>query len=401
MNTTAIICEYNPLTNGHVKHLDIARKETKADAILCVMSGSFTQRGEAAILDKYVRAELAIMNGADIVVELPTLYAISPADNFAYGAMKIIKAYPDVKYLSFGSECGDIKLLKEAADLLYEEPDEFKIILKKYLEKGTLFPKARAQALEDYVVLKGLNKEIGEIINSPNNTLAIAYINAAKQLNVNIKFHTIKRETNYNSETLDELLPSAKAVREALNSNKREEIKNHVPENVYNTLVEFKTREFSLGDMILFKIRSLDGYKFEHYYDVTGGIHNRIKIAAETSNSYEEMINKAKSKNVTLARIKRICLYALFDIEQKLYDDALNYPAYIQILAINANLKDKILSDIAKNTKNTLTRYSDVNRVDRQLRALIKLDFTAQGTLSIANKATNVSRKMVVVSPNI
>ena len=100
MKITAIICEYNPLTKGHAEHIRRARLETGADTILCVMSGSFTQRGEAAIADKYMRAEQAIHAGADIVVELPTIYAISPADNFAYGAIKTISAFPDVNYLS-------------------------------------------------------------------------------------------------------------------------------------------------------------------------------------------------------------------------------------------------------------------------------------------------------------
>ena len=133
MKITAIICEYNPLTNGHVKHLELARQQTEADTILCVMSGSFTQRGDASIADKYLRAEQAVVHGADIVVELPTIYAISPADNFAYGAIKTISAFDDVEYVSFGSECGDINKLTMLAELFANEPQEYSEILQKHL----------------------------------------------------------------------------------------------------------------------------------------------------------------------------------------------------------------------------------------------------------------------------
>ena len=124
MKTVAIICEYNPFTNGHLRHMLATKEETGADTVICIMSGSFTQRGDAAILDKYQRAEIAGRCGADMVVELPLIYSISPADNFAFGAIKILSVLPDVEYLSFGSECGDTSLLKKAADFLADTVEE-------------------------------------------------------------------------------------------------------------------------------------------------------------------------------------------------------------------------------------------------------------------------------------
>lgn len=400
MNITAIICEYNPLTNGHVKHLKCAKEETNCDAIFCIMSGSFTQRGDAAILDKYIRAELAIMNGADIVVELPTVFSTSPADNFAIGAMRIIALIPNINCLSFGSECGDIEKLQEIAKIIFEEPEEYKDILRKKLDEGLSFPKARAESLKIYIENNNLNKDLTDIIDSPNNILAISYINAAKELKLNINFHTVARNNNYASENLEEELPSAMAIRSALYNDKKHLIEKSVPKNVYNTLLQYRPRLFALGDIILFKIRSLNGYDFAKYYDVSGGVHNWIKIAAEKSNSYEELLENSKNKNITLSRIKRICIYALLDITQSLYEEILKAPAYIQILAINKNLKDNLLSCLSSYTSNVLTRYSDINWVDKSLRASIKLDFTAQGVLNIANKNKKLPRSMIIIERN-
>ncbi|HHX48877.1 MAG TPA: nucleotidyltransferase family protein [Clostridiales bacterium] len=397
MKITAIICEYNPLTNGHVKHINYAKKETNCDAIFCIMSGSFTQRGEAAILDKYIRAALAVLNGADIVVELPTIFAVSPADNFAMGAMRIISLIPDITHLSFGSECGDIDKLNEVAKIIFEEPEEYKNKLREKLNEGLSFPKARAEAFKFYVNGQNLNKELISIIDAPNNILAISYINAARKLNLDIKFHTITRTNNYASENIEEQLPSALAIRNALYNNKKHLIKQNVPTNVYNALLQYKPRLFALGDIILFKIKSLEGKDFANYYDVTGGIHNRIKIAAENSSSYEELLEKSKNKNITLSRLKRICIYALLDITKELYNEVLDAPSYIQILAINKDMKDDLLSCMSNYTSNILTRYSDINRVDKKLRSSIKLDFTAQGVLNIANKNNKLARSMIIV----
>ena len=395
MKTTAIICEYNPMTLGHVRHLELARAETGAEIVLCVMSGSFTQRGEAAVLDKYVRAEAAVRLGADIVVELPTVYAISPADNFAYGAIKTIAAFPDVAYISFGSECGDIALLEQAAALLADEPEEFRALLRQNLDNGLSFPKARAAAFDAYAdrsperaVLKGL-------LDQPNNVLGIAYIVAAKKAGLSIGFHTVKRLGDFHDQSLDAPYPSASAVRAALQREDFDGIRKSIPAPVYESLKAIRPAD-SFGDMVLFKLKSISGYDLEHYYDVSGGIHNRIKIAADRSHTYEQMLEAAKTKAYTMARLKRICLYALFDITAEFYREAAACPAYLTVLAMRADRK-QLLSDLHASCKNVVTRYSDVGKVDKSLRPLIKLDFTAQGTLNIINKTNCYNKKMLFV----
>ena len=397
MKITAIICEYNPLTNGHAEHLKRAREETGADTVLAVMSGSFTQRGEAAIADKYMRAEQAVYAGADIVVELPTIYAISPADNFAYGAVKTISAFPDVHYISFGSECGDSELIRLAADFLSEEPEEYKALLKANLKNGLAFPRARAEALRTYAFSHPEAAGIADILDYPNNTLAVAYAMQIKKAGLDIALHTIKRlGAGYDSTDIDVEYPSASAVRLAFKRGELDKIAAAVPKGVMGMLSVCTPQGDTLGDMELFKLKSISGYDLENYYDVTGGIHNRLKIAAKDSTTIEELLEKAKTKSVTMARLKRICLYALFDITKKDWEDAVKAPPYVNILAMKKERKD-ILSLLSMGCRNVLTRYSDVSRADKSLRRFIKLDFSTQGTLEIINRSGIFSKKMLLV----
>ncbi len=397
MKITAIICEYNPLTNGHVEHLKRAKLETGADTILCVMSGSFTQRGDAAIADKYMRAEQAIYAGADIVVELPTIYAISPADNFAYGAVKTISAFPDVNYISFGSECGDVELIKKAAQLIANEPDDFKAILKSYINTNVVFPKARALAIAEYAKTHPEYDGIESLFDSPNNILGISYAVAIIKSGLNIELHTVKRiGGEYDSKDINVALPSSSAVREAFAKGNLEQIKHAVPESVVGMLSVIKPQGDALGVLTLAKLKSISGYELEKYYDVTGGIHNRLKIAAANASTIEELLETAKTKAYTMARLKRICLYALFDIKKSDYESCVNCPPYVSILALKQDRKD-ILSLLSLGCKNVLTRFSDINKVDKSLRYMVKLDFTAQGNLDIINRNNTYNKKMLLV----
>ena len=261
MKTTAVICEYNPFTYGHIRHLERARTETEADTVICVMSGSFTQRGDAAVLDRYERASLAARLGADMVVELPLIYAISPADNFAYGAMKTVSALPHVEYVSFGSECGDIALLEKTAEFSENEPEEFKSILASFLNEGNSYPKAYGLAMKKYSEINTDISSLSEVLDAPNNCLGICYIKAAKKLGLNIKFHTVKRENNDNEDELSGEYPSASAIRLALRRERMEEVKQYVHPFCYNFLINIQSDGSALDDLCLFKVKSINGIK--------------------------------------------------------------------------------------------------------------------------------------------
>lgn len=398
MKTTAVICEYNPFTNGHIKHLEIARAATCADTVICVMSGSFTQRGDAAVLDRYERASLAARLGADMVVELPLIYAISPADNFAFGALKTISVLPNVEYISFGSECGDIDLLQRAASFTENEPDDFKKILSDFLSEGNNYPKAYSLSIKQYSRIHEEFEDLSEVLDSPNNCLGICYIKAAKKMGLHFHFHTVKRENNDNDTDLTGEFPSASAIRQALRQERIDEVKKFVHPYCYGFLSQIKSDGTALNDLCLFKMKSISGYDLEKIYDVdiAGGLHNRLKLAADESVTFEEFLQKAKTKKYTMARIKRICLYTLFDITQKTYEDAVTCPPHVYVLALKKERKD-ILTELNRSCENVLIRYSDINKVDKSLRFLIKLDFQAQGTLNLINRSQCFTKSLVLV----
>jgi len=331
------------------------------------------------------------------VVELPLIFAISPADNFAYGAVKILSTLPDIEYLSFGSECGDANLLTKVARLLSDEPTDFKVLLQKFQSDGNSFPKARSLALKAYAELNPEYADISLMLEKPNNVLGIAYIMALKKFGLdNVKLHTIKRETDYNNLAIEGDYPSASAIRMALMQGKTTEIKNSVPPFTYNLLEKYKTGGTSLGDLCLFKLKDISGYDLENYYDYNGGLNNRLKLAATESSTFEQFLEKAKSKNYTLARIKRLALYALFDITKDMYAEICELPPYVHILALNKERKD-LLKATHASCPNTLNRYSDIDKVDKRLRHYIKLDFKAQGTLNIINRSESYEKAMLLI----
>ena len=151
-----------------------------------------------------------------------------------------------------------------------------------------------------------------------------------------------------------------------------------------------------MGDLILFKLKELSSSELENYYDISGGLHNRLKIAADMSSTYEKFLENAKTKKYTLAKIKRVSLYALLNITKDIYELASNSPPYLFVLALNKTRKD-ILSELNKASDNVLVRYSDIDKVDKTLRPLIKLDFKAQGVLSIINRDNQYIKKMMLV----
>ena len=178
-----IIAEYNPFHNGHIYHLEQAKNLTGSNYTVAIMSGNFTQRGNSALIDKWSRAEIALNCGVDLVIELPTLYATSSAENFADGSIKILDSLKVVDYLSFGAETSNIDVLDSIADVLYKEPKEYQTLLLHELKKGISFPKARENALMIY--LNNIRKYLN-VLSSPNNILGIEYIKALKKHKSNI-----------------------------------------------------------------------------------------------------------------------------------------------------------------------------------------------------------------------
>jgi len=348
-----IISEYNPFHNGHLYQLQKSKKLVNPDYSVCIMSGNFSQRGVPSLVDKWSKAEMAIKAGFDMVIELPTVYSISSAENFAEGAIKILSSFSDVT-LSFGSEIGSMAVLDQFADIFYREPKEYLLILKHELEKGLSYPKARENAILFY--LQDV-KKYSNILSSPNNVLAIEYLKAIKKLKSRIFPITVKRiGTDYNSLAVNGNIASATAIRKLLYNKKS--IKKYVPAYSYEIiksnlkmgkiLYTLKTYEKE----IIFKLRTMSLTEILNLQDVSEGLENAIKKAANSCNNIEELVNSIKSKRYTLSRIQRILLYALLNITKTDIIDSYKAKPYVRVLGISEKGKYLLSEMNSKKFKN-------------------------------------------------
>ena len=346
-----IIAEYNPFHNGHLYHLQKSLQMTHSSYSVAVVSGNFTQRGSTSLVDKWAKAEIAIKNGIDLVLELPLLYSISSAENFAEGAIEILDSLKVVDYLSFGSESGDISTLNMIADILYKEPKAYKNILSHELSKGLSFPKARENALLMY-----LNdiRRFSNVLSSPNNILGIEYLKALKKLKTPITPITIERyNAGYHDTSYNGNVASATAIRNIVKNNGWDILRKVVPENTFSTLLENIKVGHVVPDLsvfekqIIYNLRKMSIQEIAELPDVSEGLENAIKNAANSCNSVVEFLNIIKSKRYTNTRIQRILLYALLGITKK--DMALSKKAipYVRVLGFN-NKGKYLISEIAK-----------------------------------------------------
>lgn len=350
MKICVAICEYNPLHLGHTKHLNFIKDQIKPDVLAVILSGNFTQRGEGAICDKYTRSIWAIKSGADIVFELPTVFATGNAEVFAKGALKLINALPEEKVLCFGTETDNLNELIDIAKACAIESKEYKQVLKEELSSGVPFAKAR------YNALKKTNPELNvESILTSNNILGVEYIKAILQNDYDIKIKTIKREGNYNDESIDKSNPSALSVRQAINENKKSKCKGVVPSFVYkdlpNTIPDFSSQ-------IVYSLLTSDKNSLKRIPDLSEGLENKIKAIIKDNHSVNDLIEKLKTKRYTETRLKRILISAMLKIENSLVKDCLSNDLYLKVLAINKDKQD-LLSILSKSKYPIITRKSD------------------------------------------
>ncbi|MDE7321235.1 MAG: nucleotidyltransferase [Lachnospiraceae bacterium] len=315
MNVTAVIAEYNPFHNGHLYQLQSIR-EHGADYIIIVMSGDFMQRGIPAIVNKYERCRTALLNGADLVFELPVYSALGSAEYFAQGAVSMIDKLGVVDFLHFGSESGDISLLTESAKIAANESDIYKKLLNNYLRQGISFPAARSRALSDIFP----DRDIQHIIKTPNNILGMEYIKALIQRNSSIKPVTLTRKgEGYSSSSLvSDSFVSANAIRTACSAKKSSTVKDYMPKSVYKMLDQqlLFTNDFS--EAVLCKMLQLSGDKdiFAGYYDVGSQLSHTLHNNLYHYTSFDDFALRNKTKNLTFSRICRCLMHILLDMTQ-------------------------------------------------------------------------------------
>lgn len=352
-----IIAEYNPFHNGHLLHLEKSKKICDAQYSVCVMSGNFVQRGNTSIVNKWAKAEMALKSGVDLVLELPTLYSISSAENFAEGAIKLLNSLKIVDTVSFGSENSDINVLNRISSVLHEEPKQYLELLNSELKKGLSFPKARENAILLYLN----DKKYLNILNQPNNTLAIEYLKALKKYKSHISPISVKREkVFYNSNCIVDEYASATAIRNMIINEQFNDIRKVVPTSSYNLLMNEIEKGHLVIDIskfekeILYAIRRLSADDIKNIPEVTEGLENAIKNASNSCNNLAELINIVKSKRYTQTRIQRILLYILLNITKKdMYLSRKNIP-YARILGYSPQGKELISEIYKANPKITL-----------------------------------------------
>lgn len=383
-----IVSEYNPFHNGHLMHLQKSKELTHTDFTIAVMSGNFVQRGDTSIVDKWTKAEMALKSGVDLVIELPTLYAISSAENFADGAIKILNSLGIVDYVSFGSEIGEITPLDDVASVLYKEPKEFSSLITRQLRSGLSYPKARELAIQMYF---GSSQKYTDVLENPNNILGIEYLKSLKRLKSPITPITLKRKySDYNSNDIKSGIASATAIRTMLQKGKN--IHYVVPYETYELLEEKKKYGQIIPSLsifskeIIYTLRKMTLSEISTLPDVSEGLENKIKAAANTSNNLEELILKIKSKRYTQSRIQRILLYALLNISEKDITMSKKQMPYIRVLGFNKNGK-KIISAIANQNPKlqiivSVKKFME-NNTDKHLHTMISKDIFATNVYTL------------------
>ena len=341
-----IVAEYNPFHKGHEYHINKSREIAGNTPVIVVMSGDFVQRGDAAICDKFSRAEMALRCGADLVLELPIAYAMQSAEHFARGAVSILRAM-DVDNISFGCECDDLSVLTEIAEILRTEPAWYKTALSEKLAKGLSFPTARSRALGDF----------GKILETPNNILAIEYLKMGAPNPIAIKRYGAEHDGQPAGD-----IASASFIRSSLDY-------SFMPAAARGIL----GREIALGKapntlepleaaIIAFLRKTTPEYLMK-IHDISEGLENRIKQWSSLG-TLPAILTAIKSKRYTHSRIRRVILNAFFGITT---GDVVAPPMYIRLLGSTergrAELKKSALPIVTKAARAELS-HTDVLATD-------------------------------------
>lgn len=324
MSAVGIIAEFNPLHTGHKRLIDYAK--TLGDTIACVISGNFVQRGDVAIISKQQRAKFALLCGVDIVAELPVLWSMSTAQNFALGGVWQLYNLGCQKIV-FGSECGDIDALINAADVL--NSDGFFEKVSEKAKSGVTFAVARENAAQemgvDFTLLRGAN-----------NNLGIEYILAAKKLNLPIEFHTIKRlGAGHNSNEIDDGFVSSSFIREELLKSNIGYTERFMPREIRGIINPEHIADIKrLENAILCSLRTKSANDLKNLPDISEGLENKIYFSARVATSLDELYNMIKTKRYTMARIRRLVLSAFLALDNQFF---MTTPPYVRVLGFNSN----------------------------------------------------------------
>lgn len=381
MSTVGIVAEYNPFHTGHAYQISEAKRITKADHVLVIMSGDFVQRGAPAIMDKYSRTRLALEGGADYVLELPVWMATASAADFAEGSVAILDSLESIDYLCFGSEAGTLPLLQEAAALFLEEPPAFQSCLKQQLSQGKSFPKARKKAWE------AVTGKVGDFLDLPNNILGISYLMALQKLNSKILPVTVPRKGSFHSTDLNQTFASASALRKTLLETNLHTESDLFPETILPYLsgeiaVSQMQREFGVSYPLdtndfwpILKIKLLEHVEnASSIFDFPKELANRLETCHFTCTNYEELAEALKTAVYTRSRIDRCLMHFLLNIRQEDTDQwkQAGSALYVRLLGFR------------KSHAQLLKKLTDNSRIPILTKAMPPADLLAPASASYA-----------------
>ena len=364
MKNIGIICEYNPFHNGHHRQLQLVKEQGNA---ICLMSGNYVQRGEPAIIPKSIRAEAAVLAGADLVLELPVTYALRSAEGFADGGVEVFTRLGIVDSLCFGSECGDAAMLRDLAAVL--DTEAFSTVLRQKLELGLSFPTARQLAVEEL----GYN---GALLENPNDILAVEYCKALARRGGKIEAMAIRRTGSYHHGTaLD--APSATVLRN------REDWEGYIPSVSLCVQKEAVRHNLQAGERaILARLRALSEAEFAALPFGSEGLWRKLMQSCRSANTLQDILSATKSKRYTHSRLMRMVLCAFLGIGQtQMQEEA----PYLRVLAMNRR-GGKLLREIREKSKLLLLNGNEAapecayRELERRAEALYGL--FAEGNIS-------------------
>lgn len=348
LNVCGIIAEYNPFHKGHAYHIRKSRNRAQADAIIAIISSNFVQRGLPALIDKRARAEMSLLNGVDLALELPVVYSCHNARLFAGAAVDILAATGVVKKICFGMET-PCELVRQAAEILAREPDTYKISLRKFLDMGHSFVQSQSMALDE-TLPGGL-----ELLKKPNNNLAVAYVKRIIEKNYDLEPIAIERiGAGYHDVEASGGIASATAIRELILNGKLDEAVKFMPDNCVEILKKNFDEGHVAGDMDLLwrtmKILIARGGNAElaRIAEMREGLENAMAHSAAHAESFGSFVDSCTSRRYTQGRIQRHCTHMLLGLD---HDTSRSFqksgPAYIRVLGANETGK-KILRAMRK-----------------------------------------------------
>lgn len=379
MRVFSIISEYNPYHNGH-KFLTDYAKANGADAVVAIMGGNFLQRGEPAIADKFTRARCALEGGVDLVLELPSVYAVASAERFAYGGVSVANALGCVDTLIFGSEAGDTEKISTVASALLD--NSFTTALKSEMQRGFGYAASCEKAAKSV-----LGADLASILSTPNNVLGVEYIKSLIRTKSKIKpLAVFRKGAQHNSVVTSNDIASASFIR---NNMTNADVFKFMPNSIKRILESSKTFPATIENgekAVLYKLRTMRAEDFMVLPDVTEGLENRLISAVQKATSVSEIVSMVCTKRYTNARINRIIMCAFLGITADMQNSTL---PYIRVLGFNENGL-KVLS-IAKKTANlpVITKVSSgLKLLDKSASDMLLTDIKANDLFSIFSPET-------------